>query len=176
MGWALLVACVFGAASSITAYYRFDIPLAVSGEAQVINKHALIDQPQGAWIQPVNQHARGAFIQRRPDPAIQFALGAGTLLALQLLTMRFAGWPFVPIGFIVATSPFGGWIWFSALIGWLAKSLIVRFGGAGLMDRMRPLFIGMILGSVLAVGFWTIFNLVRLALHLPYLPLRFLPT
>jgi hypothetical protein len=176
LAWSLGVALLFGSFASISAYYRFDAPLVVSGDTQVINKHGLIDHPKSAWIDPVVQHHRGAFAERKPAPLMQFLIGGAVVAGLQLLTLRIAAWPLVPIGFIVATSPFGGWIWFSALAGWLAKSIIVRFGGATLMTSLRPMFIGMIVGSVLAVGFWTIVNLVLLAMNLPYQPIRFLPT
>jgi hypothetical protein len=50
--------------------------------------------------------------------------------------------------------------WFSIFVGWLAKVLIVRLGGAGLFQRMRPLFIGIIFGEALAAAFWLMINAI----------------
>lgn len=178
LAWAFAVSFVSGSFSSISAYYHFDIPAGQPGTDQpVINKHALLDFPVNAWINPVIQHAGGRFNEPKPDPVNQLLIGGAAVATLQLLSIRFAGWPLAPVGFIIATSPYGGWIWFSALVGWLVKGSLIRLGGGpSLLTRSRPFFIGMIVGSVLAVGFWTIFNLIRLAMHLPTQPIRFLPT
>ena len=53
-----------------------------------------------------------------------------------------------------------GWltsqIWFSALIAWILKAIIVRFGGVNLFQNLKPFFLGLILGEVSVSGFWGI--------------------
>ena len=53
-----------------------------------------------------------------------------------------------------------GWltsqIWFSALIAWILKAIIVRFGGVHLFQNLKPFFLGLILGEVSVSGFWGI--------------------
>jgi len=66
-------------------------------------------------------------------------------------------------------------IWFSIFLGWLAKVVIVRFGGAGLYRAARNVFIGLILGEAAAAALWLCVSLVRLAMGLNYQAVRLLP-
>ena len=54
-----------------------------------------------------------------------------------------------------------GWamenLWLMVLVGWLAKVLIVRYGGLVAYHGLRPLFLGLILGDLTMGG---IFGLV----------------
>lgn len=67
---------------------------------------------------------------------------------------RWHWWPFHPIGFAIAVGWLTSQIWFSALIGWLVKGAIVRFGGVKLFQNMKPFFLGLILGEVAVSGVW----------------------
>ena len=62
--------------------------------------------------------------------------------------MRF---PFHPLGFLIATcygpTPY---YWSNFLLAWIAKTLILKLGGAGTYRRLVPLFLGMVLGSAMA--------------------------
>ena len=42
--------------------------------------------------------------------------------------------------------------WFSFLLGWGVKQLIVRFGGGGVYQRFKPFFVGLISGEILIIG------------------------
>jgi len=42
-------------------------------------------------------------------------------------------------------------VWTSFLVGWIGKSLIVRFGGGRAYQALKPLFLGLILGELVAV-------------------------
>ena len=65
---------------------------------------------------------------------------------------------------------------FSLLVGWLAKVLILRFGGARFFQAGRNIFIGMIFGEALAAGVWLVINLILASNgYTNYQPLRFLP-
>ena len=67
---------------------------------------------------------------------------------LSVLRLRFAGWPFHPIGYAVGFSRRTiEWMWFSVFVGWLLKLLILRSGGLRTYRRMLPLFLGFILGE-----------------------------
>ena len=67
------------------------------------------------------------------------------------------------------------WAWFSILIGWLAKLLILRFGGPTLYHRARPVFVGMIFGETVAGGIWLVINLLLSANGHAIIPAKFLP-
>ncbi len=51
---------------------------------------------------------------------------------------------------------------FSVFLAWACKRLILRFGGVGLYLRLKPLFLGMVVGFFFGVFFrlqWTISGL-----------------
>ena len=56
-----------------------------------------------------------------------------------------------PIGFIMLVNPIMHTYWFSIFVGWLAKSLVTRYGNRDTYDRIRPFFIGLIAGELLMV-------------------------
>ena len=105
-------------------------------------------------------HYNGIVGQMRfPDgvdwPAvIQFGIGGAMMWVLTLLTYRVPGWPIHPIGLTIGYTHPTAMIAFSVFLAWVAKALIVRFGGRQLYERGKPLFLGLILGyfTGLAVG------------------------
>jgi hypothetical protein len=91
-----------------------------------------------------------------------YATGVGTLVvvAMSLLRVRFLWWPLHPIGYAVGNTWTMGWIWFSVLIGWGLKALILRFGGSGAYRQALPLFIGLVLGDYAISGLWSLYFLL----------------
>jgi hypothetical protein len=63
-------------------------------------------------------------------------------------------------------------LWLSFFIGWLAKVLIIRFGGPRGFLASRPFFLGLIVGESLAAGFWLVMGIVLSSLGLPYRPVN----
>ena len=51
----------------------------------------------------------------------------------------------------------------------------IRFGGASMMIKARPIFIGLIVGEAGAAGFWVAVSLIRIAMGLDFEEVRFLP-
>jgi hypothetical protein len=49
-------------------------------------------------------------------------------------------------------------MWFSIFLGWLAKTLITRFGGNESYQKLIPFFLGLILGDVAMMLFWLAIN------------------
>ena len=60
------------------------------------------------------------------------------------------------MGFAISVGWLTSQIWFSALIAWLLKGVIVRFGGVRLFRNLRPFFLGLILGEVAVQGVWAV--------------------
>ena len=84
------------------------------------------------------------------------AVGAGVMWLCLFLRTRIFWWPH-PIG-IVLWAGFQGIfaMWFSYFLGWLFKSVLVRFGGQKQYFKWRRFFIGLIVGEALAVILWTL--------------------
>ena len=86
-------------------------------------------------------------------------VGLAIVILLGFLRTRFSWWPLHPIGYAVGSTDTMGWIWFPVLLGWLFKSLILRYGGVGLYRQALPLFIGLVLGDYGISGLWALYFL-----------------
>jgi len=104
------------------------------------------------------KYGSGRFPPLRHDPLMHMGIGFGITAVLEVASLRWAAWPLLPVGFVACHGAFMGNAWFSILIGWLAKVLIVRFGGASLFQRAKPVFVGLIFGEALAAAVWLIVN------------------
>jgi hypothetical protein len=105
-----------------------------------------------------------------------FAFGAILTAVLSVLRLRYVGWPLHPIGYLLVYSYAMHTIWFSIFVGWLAKVLVVRFGGGQMFRSARPFFIGLIFGEAGAAALWMLVSLVRLSMGLNYERIFLLPT
>jgi hypothetical protein len=113
---------------------------------------------------------------RTHDPWFHVGLGAAVVAFLQIGASRWAAWPFAPVGYLVSMTWYMDQAWFSIMIGWLAKVLIVRFGGASFYQKALPAFVGLIVGESLAAGSWVVINLLVVwSGNAPQI-IRFLPT
>lgn len=82
--------------------------------------------------------------------------GAGMVLYL-LLTLgrfRYANWPFHPIGLVVGGVWLMDTIWFTCLLAWAIKSVVLRYGGPKTLHMLRPFFLGLILGQYTCNAVW----------------------
>ncbi len=103
------------------------------------------------------------------------AFGAGLTLAMGALRLRYAAWPFHPIGFLLVYTWGVQQVWFSLFVGWLAKVLILRLGGARLLRGSYPAFTGLILGEAAAAAFWLVVSLLLVAAGMNYHAVQLLP-
>jgi hypothetical protein len=91
-----------------------------------------------------------------------FRIAGGAVMAV-LMTLRhhFLWWPFNPLGFAICTVSFiVGRMWFSVFMAWLLKVVILKYGGPTLHRRVRPFFMGLILGQFSTEGIWLIIDTV----------------
>ena len=97
-----------------------------------------------------------------PDPGDMglLASGAGLVLLFSLLRFRFARFPLHPVLFLVWGVYATSMVWASFLVGWAAKTLVVRFGGGKVYHQLRPLFIGLIAGELFIVGIAIVIDLL----------------
>ena len=85
-------------------------------------------------------------------------VGAGLMWVLVFLRHRFSAWPVHYIGFVVGDSWVMGRAWWSVFIGWLAKLIIMKMGGAEAYRRYMPVFLGLIFGQLMCGGFWMVWD------------------
>ena len=93
-----------------------------------------------------------------PNPgSIAFvAVGIAVAYALYWLRSRFVWWPLHPVGYAMGPSWPMIQLWFSTLVGWAAKTTIMRYGGYKGLLRVRPFFLGLVLGEFTAAGLWIV--------------------
>jgi hypothetical protein len=105
---------------------------------------------------------------RKPDGGTMgaYLFGAGFTLFLYAMQVRFIGWPFHPVGYLVSTS-FGVFrLGVPLFLSWLIKTLLLRYGGLPAYRRALPFFIGLVLGEFSAAMLRTLL-LLALDLNLP---------
>jgi len=157
MAIALLAAVLVGTAVSI-AYVSHHSALKLGG-------WGYLSAPRipGRHIADVLQNPHG------PSLAGGLWIAGGGLFTtlLFVLRARCLWFPLHPIGFAFAGSYAMYTVWFSFLLGWLAKLLITRYGGLRGYLHLRPLFLGMVLGDCLMASFW---DLVGAATRIEYPP------
>lgn len=83
-----------------------------------------------------------------------YGLGAAWV-GLSLYVRAWLFWFPHPVGLIMLINPLAAQLWFSFFIGWIFKKLTVKYGGKATFDRVRLVFIGLIVGELVAIFFWT---------------------
>jgi hypothetical protein len=85
-------------------------------------------------------------------------VGAVVMLGLILGYQRLHWWPLHPVGYLTAYSTAMQLLWFSFFVGWLCNHLALRYGGVGLLLKLRLLFVGLIVGDFLMGGLWAAYG------------------
>jgi hypothetical protein len=75
---------------------------------------------------------------------------------------RFAWWPFHPVGWAIGFSHHATWFAFMALLVWIVKFLVTRYGGMSLFKKMTPIFVGISLAQVANGFLYVIMILLKL--------------
>lgn len=103
--------------------------------------------PLGTGLKPLAQVAEG--VPPEGGSMGAYAVGGAVTGGLAVARLHWAWWPFHPLGFIVAMTYANQVMWFSFLLGWLGKALVMRWGGQALYRTLRPLALGLIAGEAL---------------------------
>ena len=92
------------------------------------------------------------------------AIGAGASIAVVLgaMRLRFWWWPFHPVGYMAAMCWGLNWYWMPFFVGWVCKTVVLRYGGLRLYRRTISLAIGFIVGELLCRGTWAAVALVAM--------------
>ncbi len=84
------------------------------------------------------------------------AYGGGLMALLMVAKQRFVWWPIHPMSLPVSSMWMTDTIVLSVFISWMIKGVILKFGGPALYRKGRPLFIGLVVGQFVAMGFWVV--------------------
>jgi hypothetical protein len=107
------------------------------------------------YSHPKNNFASGAWAVNSTDTGSLYAqvflyTGLAVGFFLMIMRTRFIWWPIHPIGYAGVWQTGVGWsIWGPFFLVWLIKALVLRYGGNSLYQRLKPIFLGMVVGSVL---------------------------
>jgi hypothetical protein len=89
-----------------------------------------------------------------------FLLGGIAFMGFLLfMRYRFIWWPLHPAGYLMHLTWIAGVIWCSFLVGWLLKYVILKFGGVLEYHRLRPIFLGVVVGESIIGVIWVIINM-----------------
>jgi len=92
-------------------------------------------------------------------PGMGFLFGGGAAMVLMMWArQRLPWWPIHPIGFPIAANSLMNTIWFSVFLAWLAKRMVLRYGGASFYGRSQAFFLGLIAGQVMCNGIWLVID------------------
>ncbi len=145
--WALAAAALVGTLASwawcLHVYYHYGAAGAVVNSWRTSQGSSPFNALMGWMNNPLPS-----------DPArIGGALvGLGLVSLLGVLRTQFVWWPLHPIGYAIGSTDMMAWLWCPTLLGWLAKSVILRYGGAKMFRQALPFFLGLILGDYAISG------------------------
>lgn len=113
-------------------------------------------------------------IKSPPNVNLQYSVWMGVgALAVYLMVMarsRFLWFPLHPLGYLMAPGYPITRLWFPFFLGWLIKTLIMKYGGSDSYVKMRPFMIGLILGNIVAMLFWVLVTFLKNGAPLGYWP------
>jgi hypothetical protein len=83
-------------------------------------------------------------------------MGAGGVFMVGLMWLHrtFLWWPLYPLGFIIGGTVASRQIWFPVFLGWLAKTLVLRFAGSQMYNKLKPVALGLLIGEFSITGIW----------------------
>ena len=104
-----------------------------------------------------------SLIQYPKDPKIGEAysmlFGAGITSFLLIMQRQFMWWQIHPIGYVMGAVYSSYFLWSCMFVGWLLKYLILKTGGIGYYRRLRPVFMGLIIGEFGIIGAWMVLGI-----------------
>ena len=164
---AIVISMIVGAVVWLVIYYG-------QGAARTNQWIAL------GWTQNILSSRMMQFIRIGPPDFLEslgpMSIGVSLVFLFGFLRARFARWPFVPIALCLGMFNPLGYMWLSILIGWTCKTIVMRTGGVTLYHRLRPLFLGMVIGEVVVAGMWMVVGIVVRMNGLELESYRILPT
>lgn len=146
---AALIGVVFGFWTYLHIYYQFGAATAQVRPALLAAGTGMLDHINHWFIAPTppDKNAIGAMLA-----------GAAIMLALATIRQNVLWWPFHPVGYALAGTLSMEYMWCPFLIGWLVKSVMLRYGGIAMYRKALPFFLGLILGDYIVPTLWGIWG------------------
>ena len=145
--WVVVLAIAVGAVFS--SWHT--LHLGYTQAALHMDNYTLRTGPQweiGAMARRVDALNRGQGLPPDAEKIGAWAVGFVGAGLFTVLRARFAGWALHPVGLAFSASSAATAYWFSIIIVWSAKVIILRVGGLQLYQKAKPFFIGLIVGYV----------------------------
>ncbi len=154
--WAVTIAIVVSLAGS--SYMTLVLAYKYGG----INLNPLFFVGQAPTFGPRDMAPRIAAELPGPrlDAWLFMGIGGGVMALLMWARHQFIWWPLNPLGYTISANWKTGHIFGSAFLAWFFKLLILRYGGPKLYRNLRPFFIGLILGEIVAAGGWLVLDYI----------------
>jgi len=153
MFWALILAGVFSGIAVFWAYLH---------QAYILGAASQMQWGRGFGDETYNR--LNGWLQTPQPPNLQAniaALGGFVFCSLLMIArIRFAGFPFHPIGYAISGSWSMNLVWMPLFFAWVIKGLLLRYGGVRLYRQALPFFLGLILGQFLVGPFWHLIGLL----------------
>ncbi len=150
--WAVVIAVLVSLAGS--SY----VTIVMAYEYGGINLNPLFFVNQAPQYAPRDMAPRIAAELTGPRwDAWQFmSIGGSVMGFLMWARHNFLWWPLNPLGYVISANWKTGHIFCSALLAWFLKLGILRYGGPQLFRSLRPFFLGLILGEIIAAGIFLV--------------------
>ncbi|NOY81299.1 MAG: hypothetical protein GXP31_09875 [Kiritimatiellaeota bacterium] len=84
------------------------------------------------------------------------AVAGAAWVILSVFLRRTLFWFPHPVGYIMFVNPLIRAYWFSFFIAWLVKTMVLKYGGRHTFERVKPFFIGLIIGEIMACAVWAV--------------------
>ncbi|RMD83747.1 MAG: hypothetical protein D6820_01885, partial [Lentisphaerae bacterium] len=92
-----------------------------------------------------------------------FLITVVLVFAMEYMRLRIPGWPLHPVMFLISGFWHARAMAASFLLGWLLKTILIKYGGIRAFHRCRPLLIGLIAGELAAATLCLLFGVVYYA-------------
>ena len=123
----------------------------------------------------LRQHVNEEWDKQSYNRPAHMAFGAVLAGGLQYASLTMPKWPLHPVGLLLVYTWFGQTVWMSVAFGWLLRVVLILFGGARMYRKLRPLFIGLIIGEILAAIVWFSVSGILTLFGYPYKIVPILP-
>ncbi|MGM0491714.1 MAG: DUF6785 family protein [Armatimonadota bacterium] len=149
--WAIIIATII--AIPVSYWAMLDAAYANGGVAINTYRFVSLARQPGQFMERL-----AASPLKNPDwlSVALIGYGAAKLLGLSYMRMNYLWWPLHPVGYAMSYIVYVTREWLSILIGWACQTALMRYGGHQAFRKYRPLFLGLILGAMLAAGFWLV--------------------